>query len=126
MLIANPLTAYTHFSSPEMMAQAYSKMTAGIHNFMGVMAILNGIMAAGIWTWNKWGIYGFYVVAAIVLCININVGPGFAGSSAGLIGAVIILFTTRADGTIYLKAHSKALVRARTTLRLVCAAQLQC
>ena len=46
MFIAIPITAFVYFSNPEMIVQAYPKMTFGILNFMGAMAILNVILAA--------------------------------------------------------------------------------
>ena len=95
MFIANPLTAFTYFSNPDMIIQAYPKMTAGILYFMGAMSIVNVILAVGIWMWKKWGVFGFYGVVVIAFCINLYVGLGIAGSLVGLIGAVIIFFTTK-------------------------------
>ncbi len=95
MFIANLFTVYIYFSNPGMIVQAYPKMTLTILYFMGSVAIVNIILVAGIWTWNKWGIYGFYAVAAIVFCINVYIGLSIVGSLAGLVGTVIIFFTTK-------------------------------
>lgn len=76
MFVANPLTALTYFSNPEVITQAYPKMTIGIVYFMGVAAIVNVVLAAGVWNWKKWGVYGFYGVAAIAFFINLHVGLG--------------------------------------------------
>lgn len=95
MFIANPLTAFTYFSNPEAIIQVYPKVTIGMLYFMGVMAIVNVVLAAGIWRWKKWGVYGFYCVVATAFCINLYVGLGLAGSLMGLMGAVIIFITTK-------------------------------
>ena len=95
MFIANLFTAFTYFSNPEMIIQAYPNMTKGILYFMGAMSIVNIILAVGVWMWKKWGVFGFYGVAVIVFCINIYVGIGIIGSLSGLIGIVIIFFTTK-------------------------------
>lgn len=95
MFIANPFTAFTYFSNPEMIIQAYPKMTTGILYFMGAISIVNLVLAIGVWMWKKWGVFGFYGVVVIAFCINIYVGIGIVGSLSGLIGAVIIFFTTK-------------------------------
>jgi len=95
MFIANPLTAFTYFSNPEIIIQTYPKITAGLLYFMGVMAIVNVILAVGIWMWKKWGVFGFYGVVTMAFVINLYVGLGIANSLMGVVGAVLIFFTTK-------------------------------
>lgn len=95
MFIVNPITAFTYFTNPEMMLQASPSMTIGILYLLGAVATVNVAIAAGVWMWKKWAVYGFYSIAAIAFCINIYVGIGILPSLIGLIGPVIIYFTTK-------------------------------
>ena len=95
MFIANPITAFMYFSNPESITSISPNVTTSILYFLGVMCMINVILAAGIWAWKKWGVYGFYAVVAIGFVTNIYIGIGVAGSLAGLIGALIIFLTTR-------------------------------
>ena len=95
MFIANPVTAFTYFSSSDVIIQAYPKITITMIYFLGSMTVVNVVLAIGVWNWKKWGVYGFYIVAAIALCINLYIGVGIAGSLSGLIGAVIMYFATK-------------------------------
>lgn len=95
MLIANPFTAYSYFSNPEAIIQVYPAISHGLLNFMGLLAIINIVLAVAIWSWKKVGVYGFYLSMVVAFCINMYVGIPLAGSLMGLIGAVIIFFTTK-------------------------------
>ena len=95
MFIVNPITAFTYFTNPEMMLQASPSMTIGILYLLGAVATVNVAIATGVWMWKKWAVYGFYAIAAIAFCINIYVGIGILPSLIGLIGPVIIYFTTK-------------------------------
>lgn len=95
MFIANPFTAFIYFNNPEMIIQAYPKMASGLLYLMGAMCVVNVVLAGGIWMWKKWGVFGFYTVVVIAFCINMYVGLGITGSLTGLVGAVIIFFTTK-------------------------------
>lgn len=93
--IANPTTAWTYFSNTEAIIQVYPQLTPEIIYFLGFMAIINFILAVGIWTWKKWGVYGFYVSVLIAFAINLSIGMGIAASLVGLVGAVLIYLTTK-------------------------------
>ena len=95
MLIANPFTAFSYFTNPEAIIQVYPAITYGLLNFMGLLAIINIVLAVAIWSWKKVGVFGFYLSMAVAFCINMYVGIPLAGSLMGLIGAVIIFFTTK-------------------------------
>jgi len=95
MFIVNPLTAFTYFTNPEMVLQASPSMTVGMLYFLGVVAMVNVIIAAGIWMWQKWAVFGFFAIAAIAFCINLYIGIGIIPSLTGLIGPIIIYFTTK-------------------------------
>jgi hypothetical protein len=97
MFIVNPFIAFTYICKPEVITQAIPELTSGILYFGAAMAVVNVILAAGIWTWKKWGVLGFYGAVAIAFCTNLYVGLGITGSTpgslAGSIGAVLIFFT---------------------------------
>ena len=95
MFVVNPLTAFTYFTNPEMVLQASPEMTVGILYFLGVIATINVAIAAGIWMWKKWAVFGFFAIAAIAFCINLYIGIGIIPSLTGLIGPVIIYLTTK-------------------------------
>jgi hypothetical protein len=95
MFVANPFTAFTYFSNPEAIIQAYPSLSVGLLYSMGSLAILNVIFAIGIWQWKKFGVYGIYVSMTIAFIINLYIGIGITGSLTGLIGVVIIYFTTK-------------------------------
>ncbi|MFT5544134.1 MAG: hypothetical protein ACI96N_003353 [Arenicella sp.] len=95
MFVVNPLTAFTYFTNPELVLQASPELTVGILYFLGVISIVNVAIAAGVWAWKKWAVYGFFGIAAIALGINLYIGIGIMPSLIGLIGPVIIYFTAK-------------------------------
>jgi len=95
MFIANPLTSFTYFSNPDLLASAFPKATPEIIYFMGFMAIVNLFLAIAIWRWVKWGVYGFYISISIAFVINMYLEIGIVGALAGLLGGVLIFFTTK-------------------------------
>jgi hypothetical protein len=95
MFVVNPLTAFTYFTNPEMVLQASPELSVGILYFLGIISIVNVAVAAGIWAWKKWAVYGFFGIAAIAFCMNLYVGIGVMPSLIGLIGPIIIYFTTK-------------------------------
>jgi hypothetical protein len=95
MFIVNPLTAYTYLSNPEMVLQASPDLSVGILYFLGVISMVNVAVAAGVWIWKKWAVFSFFGIAAIAFCMNLYIGIGIMPSLIGLIGPVIIYFTTK-------------------------------
>jgi len=95
MFIANPLTAFAYFGNPEAITQVYPYLSIYLLYFMGLLAIVNFGLSIAIWTWKKVGVYGIYITMALAFCINIYAGLGLVSSLMGLIGAVIIYFTTK-------------------------------
>ncbi|MFY0670171.1 MAG: hypothetical protein JXQ95_19220 [Alteromonas stellipolaris] len=95
MFVANPFTAFTYFSNPEAIIQVYPSLSEGLLYFMGLLAVLNVVFAIAIWTWRKAGVYGIYASMAIAFLINLYIGIGIVGSLTGLIGVVLIYFTTK-------------------------------
>ncbi len=95
MLIANALTAYIYTTNPELVMGLYPRATATVLYLLAVIACINVILAIGIWAWRKWGVIGFYISIIIVFIINLYLGVGFLASMPGLVGGVIIFFTTK-------------------------------
>jgi len=95
MFIANPLTSFTYFSNPDLIVSSFPKATTEIIYFMGFMAIVNLFLAIAIWRWVKWGVYGFYISISIAFVINMYLEIGMLGALAGLLGGVLIYFTTK-------------------------------
>ena len=95
MLIANALTAYIYTTNPELVMGLYPRATATVLYLLAVIACINVILAIGIWAWRKWGVVGFYISIVIVFAINLYLGIGFLASMPGLVGGVIIFFTTK-------------------------------
>ncbi|MFS1701619.1 hypothetical protein [Alteromonas sp. AMM-1] len=95
MFIANPLTAFAYFTSPDVIVSVHPKATIGIVYFFGVMSTINFAIAVGIWCWKKWAVYGMYLSVAIAFVINIYLGVGILGALFGLVGGLVIFLTTR-------------------------------
>jgi len=95
MFIANPFTAYLYFTNPDVITTVYPKATTGLLYFMGVMALVNVVLAAGVWMWRKWGVMGLYIMAGMAFVINIYIGLDLVSSSIGLAGPLILFLTTR-------------------------------
>ncbi len=93
--IANPVTAYMYFNHPEIIAGDSIKANDGISIFFGFMCIINVIVASAIWAWRKIGVYSLYLVVLLTFFINLFLGVSLASSLTGLVGAVIVYFTTR-------------------------------
>lgn len=56
MFIANPLTAITYFANPQAITEIYPSASTGILYFLGVMSLVNVVLAAMIWRWQKLGV----------------------------------------------------------------------
>jgi len=95
MLTANLVTGIAYLGNPDAITQLIPAMTNTIVTLMGIVAIINFVLAILIWNWKKIGIYGIYVSMALAFCMNIYIGLGFFGSLMGLIGGVIIYFATK-------------------------------
>ena len=95
MFIANPLTAFTYFSAPDLIVSTQPKATVGIVYALGVMCVINFAIAVGIWSWKKYAVYGMYASVAIAFVINIYLGIGIVGALFGLLGGLLIFLTTR-------------------------------
>ena len=94
MFVVNPLTAFSYFMHPGVIIEVYPNATVGILYLLGLMSLCNVVLAALIWNWRKIGVYGFYGMVALAFVINLYLGLGVIGSLTGLIGAVIVFFTT--------------------------------
>ena len=95
MFIANPFTAYIYFSNPEVITNVYPKAIAGLLYVLGTVALVNVVLAVGIWNWKKWGVYGFYIMTGMSFVINIYIDVGLVSSLLGLLGAVLVYLLTR-------------------------------
>lgn len=95
MFIANPLTTFTYLQNPEAITEVYPALSINLLYFMGLLGVINFALAIAIWCWKKLGVYGFYVSMALAFCINIYAGLGLVSSLMGLIGGVLIFFTTK-------------------------------
>lgn len=95
MFVANPLTAITYIFRADAILPAFPGMGVGLVYFLGALAVVNFILAIGIWNWKKWGVYGFYISVVIAFAINIYIGLGIAASAMGLLGAVLVFFTSK-------------------------------
>ncbi|QYK12312.1 hypothetical protein K0I63_16445 [Shewanella rhizosphaerae] len=95
MFIANPLTAITYFANPQAITEIYPSASTGILYFLGLMSLVNVVLAVMIWRWQKLGVYGFYCVIAIGFVINLYIGIGVMGSLTGLLGGVLVFVTTK-------------------------------
>ena len=95
MFIINPITAFTYFTQTEMIIELTPSLSVGMLYFLGVVAIGNVALAAGIWVWKKWAVFGFYGVGIIAFCANLYIGIDIVSALVGLIGPAIIYFTTK-------------------------------
>lgn len=95
MFIINPITAFTYFTQTEMIIELTPSLSVGMLYFLGVAAIANVALAAGIWVWKKWAVFGFYSVGIIAFGANLYIGIDIVSALVGLIGPAIIYFTTK-------------------------------
>jgi hypothetical protein len=95
MFVVNPITAFTYFTQTEMIIELTPSLSVGILYFLGVIAIANVALAAGVWMWKKWAVFSFYAVGVIAFCTNTYIGIEIIPSLIGLIGPAIIYFTTK-------------------------------
>lgn len=95
MFIVNPVTALTYFTQTEMIIELTPSLSVGILYFLGAVAVANVVLAAGIWFWKKWAVFGFYGMGLIAFCANLYIGISVASALVGLIGPAIIYFTTK-------------------------------
>ena len=94
-VLSNILGAYIYFSNPDAPANAYPKATVGFSYLLGFLCICNVLFAVLIWFWKKAGVYGFYLIVAIALVVNLYLGVGLLGSIPGLVGGLIVYITTK-------------------------------
>lgn len=94
MFIANPLTAFSYFSNPEAIMIYMPGATAPVMMVLGVLAVLNFVVAVGMWLWKRWGVYGYYASVVVAFLINIYIGLGYM-SVLGFLGVLIIYLLTR-------------------------------
>ena len=95
MFIINPITAFTYFTQTEMIIELTPSLSVGMLYFLGVAAIANVALAAGIWVWKKWAVFGFYSVGIIAFGATLYIGFDIVSALVGLIGPAIIYFHTK-------------------------------
>lgn len=95
MLIANPISALTYFTSPQLIRVAYPDATTGLIYLLGFLCLVNVLLAVLIFAWKKAGVYGFYSIAVLALFLNVYIGAGILGMIGGLLGVAVIYATTQ-------------------------------
>lgn len=95
MLIANPISALTYFTAPQLIRAAYPDATTGLISLLGLLCLVNVLLAVLIFAWKKAGVYGFYAVTVLALILNVFIGAGILGMIGGLLGAAVIYATTQ-------------------------------
>jgi hypothetical protein len=95
MIIVNSLTVYFYITNPDLVTGLNSRATNSVLYVLIFIACINIMLAIAIWAWKKLGVYGFYTSVIIVFFINLYLGIGIMGSMPGLVGGVIIFFTTK-------------------------------
>ncbi len=94
MIVANIFTAYTYLVRANELHQQAPAIPLSLLYFLGCLSIINFVFAIEIWFWKKWGVYGFYTVAATAFLINITY-VGFVNALPGLVGAGLLYLLTR-------------------------------
>ena len=90
MLIANPLVAVYYLAAGHTVKQALPNLPEYAIPLLIFLGIANFVFALAIWSWKKWGMYGFACSAAIAFIINLtNLGVG--PSLLGLVGVGILV-----------------------------------
>jgi uncharacterized membrane protein len=95
MIVANSLTVYVYMTNPEVVTSLYPQKTHTAVYLLVFIACINVILAAAIWAWKKWAVYGLYASIIIVFGINIYLGIGLLGSLPGFVAGLIVFFTTK-------------------------------
>lgn len=93
--LSNPLTIYYYLTSPESVIQLFPRLDQGLLYVLCALSATSILMAVAIWNWKKWGVFGFYAMAAISFVTNLYVGVGFLAALFGLCGALLIYVTTK-------------------------------
>jgi hypothetical protein len=95
VIIANALTAFSYATNPELVMRLLPQANNLVTYLLALIAFINVILATAIWSWKKWGVIGFYIGVVVVFSVNLYLGLGFLASMPGLVGGVIIYFTTK-------------------------------
>ncbi|WP_165313827.1 hypothetical protein [Vibrio ziniensis] len=95
MMVSNPITAFSYFTSVDLMLEMIPNASKTIIYFLGWLSVLNTILSFGVWHWNKQSINGLYAIVVVIFIINIYLGFGVLGAAPGLMGALILYLLTR-------------------------------
>lgn len=90
MMIVNPLTALFYLLGGEQAHRAIPQAPGWVIPVLGVACLGNLACAIAVWSWKKWGMYGFLGISALGFGVNLFAGLG-AGALTGLIGPALLL-----------------------------------
>jgi hypothetical protein len=121
MLIANPLAGLLYLLAGSTLAHFLPNVPQWAILTFGVLAFANLIFALGIWSWKKWGVYGFVGSSLVAFTIN-ALTLGTISALFGLIGVTILAFLVRPVWTAMEGNRFDSWVlasRTRTTLVII-------
>ncbi|MBJ7537298.1 hypothetical protein [Marinomonas transparens] len=92
IFVTMPIMAMTYFTIPEAIIKIYPKASVGLLYFLGVLNVFSMVFTSLVWAWKKIGVYGFFVVLAVSLLINLYIGVAASEFLVSLTGGAILLF----------------------------------
>jgi len=95
MFIINPLLSIYYLAAGEAVKQALPNIPDWAMPVLAIFGLVNLGLAIAVWNWKRFGIYGFWISAIIVLIINLSIGLSPVQSLFGLLGPIIITLLVR-------------------------------
>jgi hypothetical protein len=93
-MIVNMLAGLSYIFAGSRVLDAYPGMPGWVIPIYTVLCLFGAVSAYGVWSWKKWGLYGFAFVSLISFIFNV-IYIGFLLSLSGFLGLVILYFLIR-------------------------------
>ncbi len=89
-LLANAVSSLIYLFAGESLIRSLPEAPVWIVYPLAILGFANIACVIGLFTWKKWGFYGFIGTSIITFGLNLSSGLGIAGSLSGLIGIAIL------------------------------------
>jgi hypothetical protein len=93
MMVVNAATALVYLFGKEMLQQGLQNMPAIPDWAFPVLALLgafNLVCAIALFSWKKWGFYGFALSSVLAFTINLTIGIPMVQALMGFVGLAIL------------------------------------
>ena len=90
MMVVNAATAAFYLFAGDQVRQAIPNAPPWMIYALVVISLFNLACAVALFTWKKWGFWGFAASSVVSLGLNLMLGLGVAQSLLGLLGIAIL------------------------------------